>query len=308
LDSVFIKDLRVQAILGIHAWEREHPQEIVINIALSTDTTLAAASDAIHDCVDYQTIAEGVKSHVVSCRRWTVEALAEDISRIVLSMPGVLSTRVRVEKPAALDFCQGVGVEIERQAPCQVLCEGTDACDAEALTADTICLGLGSNTNAAANLRAALEQLRRQFPIEAVSSAWESAAEGVNGAPYLNAAVLLRSLLSRDELTAALRRIEETLGRERAPGSTAVAVDLDILLCGDQVQRAELWNRVYCAVPAAELLPSLSHPETLETLSEAARRLANRTPIRRRTDVFPAALTQPTFPAEAAELPKDFSS
>ena len=47
-------------------------------------------------------------------QRYTVEALATDISDLVLAEPNVESVRVRVEKPGAVRFSKSVGVEIER--------------------------------------------------------------------------------------------------------------------------------------------------------------------------------------------------
>ena len=63
MDKILIKDLRVMGIIGIHNYERNTSQEMVINISLSTDTRRAAETDNIGDCVNYQTVAEQVKAH-----------------------------------------------------------------------------------------------------------------------------------------------------------------------------------------------------------------------------------------------------
>lgn len=115
MDKVLIQDLRVMGILGIHEHERNTPQEIVINIQLSTDTRRAAETDDIRDCVNYQTVAEKVKGHAETSKRLTVEALAEDIARICLEMPGVRGALIRVEKTQAIAYAGSVGVEIERE-------------------------------------------------------------------------------------------------------------------------------------------------------------------------------------------------
>lgn len=115
MDKVLISDLRVMGIVGIHDYERNTPQEIVINIRLSTDTQHAAETDDINACVNYQTVAERVKAHVETSKRLTVEALAEDIARICLETPGVRGVTVRVEKTQAIAYTGSVGVEIERE-------------------------------------------------------------------------------------------------------------------------------------------------------------------------------------------------
>ncbi len=117
MDQVLIKDLRVRGIVGIHQFERTTPQEIVINIAMSTDTRRAAASDDIRDCVNYETVAEQVRAHAESSKRLTVEALAEDIAKICLQDVKVRRVKVRVEKTQILPYAASVGVEIEREKP-----------------------------------------------------------------------------------------------------------------------------------------------------------------------------------------------
>lgn len=111
---VFIKDLVVRGIIGVNAWERERPQEFVINIDLDADLTRPGQTDDIADCVDYQQVADRVSAHAATAGRFTVEALAADVATIVLAERGVDRVRVRVEKPGAVASCRSVGVEIER--------------------------------------------------------------------------------------------------------------------------------------------------------------------------------------------------
>jgi FolB domain-containing protein len=114
MDKTFIKDLAARGIIGINDWEREKPQEILINITAFTDTRAAAKSDALEDCVDYRALAKKVQHHAETAARFTVEALANDIAEISLEQKGVERVIVRVEKPGAVRFSKSVGVEIER--------------------------------------------------------------------------------------------------------------------------------------------------------------------------------------------------
>ena len=115
MDKIIIKDLRVNGIIGIYENERNNPQEILINIVLSTDIRVAAEKDDILYCVDYEKVSNMVKAHAETAKRLTVEALAEDIARLCLKTPGVSHASVRVEKTRAIDFTASVGVEIERE-------------------------------------------------------------------------------------------------------------------------------------------------------------------------------------------------
>jgi FolB domain-containing protein len=117
MDQTFITDLSARGILGINDWEREKPQEILINIVLFADLQRAGESDDIADCVNYRTVAKKVQAHAEAAARLTVEALATDLARLCLEEPGVQKVRVRVEKPGAVRFARSVGVEIERSRP-----------------------------------------------------------------------------------------------------------------------------------------------------------------------------------------------
>ena len=114
MDQVIIKDLVARGIIGINDWEREKPQEIIINVVLFSDLHKAGESDNLNDTINYRTVSKKLMSHAESANRFTVEALAADLAKICLEFPGVLSVRIRVEKPGAARFARSVGVEIER--------------------------------------------------------------------------------------------------------------------------------------------------------------------------------------------------
>lgn len=115
MDQIFIKDLVARGIIGVNNWEREKPQEILINVALFTDLRKAGESDNLEDTVSYRTVAKMVLAHAESAKRFTVEALAEDLAKICLGFQAVQKVIIRVEKPGAARFARSVGVEIERR-------------------------------------------------------------------------------------------------------------------------------------------------------------------------------------------------
>ena len=115
MDQIFISDLVARGIIGVNDWEREKPQEILINIVLFGDISRAGISDDIKDSINYRTIAKKVIAHAETAQRLTVEALATDLVTLCLEEPGVQKVRMRVEKPGAVRFSKSVGVEIERE-------------------------------------------------------------------------------------------------------------------------------------------------------------------------------------------------
>lgn len=116
-DKILITDLLARGRLGVPDEERTHPQDILINLVLYTDTRPAGASDNIDDTVDYSVTAKKVLALVELSARHTVEALAEDIAGLCLSISRVNGVMVRIEKPHCVRFTHTVGVEILRFKP-----------------------------------------------------------------------------------------------------------------------------------------------------------------------------------------------
>jgi FolB domain-containing protein len=114
MDQIIIKDLLIRGIIGINDWEREKPQDILINITIYTDLQEAGKTDDIQYSVDYRKIAKKTQVLVETAHRFTVEALASDIVDLCLAERGVQKVCVRVEKPHAVRFSGSVGVELER--------------------------------------------------------------------------------------------------------------------------------------------------------------------------------------------------
>ena len=116
VDTIFINQLQLQTIIGIHDWEREKAQTIILDIEIFYNTAAAAQSDNIADCIDYFKVCERLKRLAEEHSYQLVEAFAEEVSRIILqefSAPGV---KIKLSKPEAVQEAQGVGIIIERQS------------------------------------------------------------------------------------------------------------------------------------------------------------------------------------------------
>lgn len=114
-DRILIEDLHLRGIIGIHDWERENKQDILINIQMEADCRAAGASDDFKDAVDYRAVTKRTIALVEGSAYFLVERLAEEIAKICLEDPRVSMARVRVEKPGAVRFSRSVGVEVVRR-------------------------------------------------------------------------------------------------------------------------------------------------------------------------------------------------
>ena len=113
-DLIYIKDLRLQTIIGIFGWEREVRQEVSIDLEMTFDCKRAAKTDAIEDTIDYKKITKGIIKFVEESEFQLQETLAEGIADLVKNEYKVDSLKLRVSKPGALRHAEDVGVIIHR--------------------------------------------------------------------------------------------------------------------------------------------------------------------------------------------------
>lgn len=114
MDQIHIRDLVVSGIIGINPGERVNKQDVLVNVTLSIDTRVAAASDDIVDAVNYRTITKSIIAHIETGKPMLVERLAQEIADICLSDARVSAAEVTIEKPGALRHARSVGITIKR--------------------------------------------------------------------------------------------------------------------------------------------------------------------------------------------------
>ncbi|EIT71837.1 dihydroneopterin aldolase [Hydrocarboniphaga effusa] len=115
MDTVFIRGLKVETIIGVHDWERGLMRPLIFDLDLGTDFNSAAASDHVRDALDYSAIQSTVEKVATEYRPALLEALAERLARTLYKeFPLLLKLRLVIHKPGAIPV-QDVGVEIERR-------------------------------------------------------------------------------------------------------------------------------------------------------------------------------------------------
>ena len=114
MDKVFINNLKVYGILGIHAHEQRTIREIRISAIATTDITGAAQKDDIKQTINYSTLAKQITQFIKDNPCLTIEALIEALAAQILADVRIKSIWLRVEKPDAVPQADSVGVEITR--------------------------------------------------------------------------------------------------------------------------------------------------------------------------------------------------
>jgi 2-amino-4-hydroxy-6-hydroxymethyldihydropteridine diphosphokinase len=166
-----------------------------------------------------------------------------------------------------------------------------------------VVLLLGSNIDKERNLPAAVRLLTEAVAVVSVSPVYETGPVGLESQPnFFNAATIIQTDESAVELKDGLiREIEFKLHRTRTADRNAPrTIDLDIVLYDDAVfdytpadgrtrhiPEPELSRFVHCALPVADLLPTMSHPETGEPLRRIADRLLRESDAERGKTIWP---------------------
>lgn len=112
-DRVLIKDLILQARIGIHPHERA-PQRVRLNIEVEVRSEPRPHGDEIAEVISYEDLIAGIRALIAEGHINLVETLAERVAEICLADPRALRARVRVEKLDVEPDAAAVGVEIER--------------------------------------------------------------------------------------------------------------------------------------------------------------------------------------------------
>jgi len=112
--QIEIKKMTLWTILGALPEERLRRRPVVITISMRCDITNPAKTDALYDAIDYSQVQAAVKVCVEESSFQLLERLAVQIAEVVLTFAGVFETTVTVEKPNALDDCEGVAVILTR--------------------------------------------------------------------------------------------------------------------------------------------------------------------------------------------------
>ena len=114
MDIVFIRELTIEAVIGIYEWERCVKQTLYLDLELGCDVRPAADSEDIGCALDYKAISKRVHAFVVESEFQLVETLAEKVAQLLMTEFGVPWLRLTVNKRGALSLAKDVGVIIER--------------------------------------------------------------------------------------------------------------------------------------------------------------------------------------------------
>jgi 2-amino-4-hydroxy-6-hydroxymethyldihydropteridine diphosphokinase len=154
-------------------------------------------------------------------------------------------------------------------------------------------VGLGSNLgDRAGNLLLAVRgMMNAGLSVVRLSSIYETEPLDVREQPvFLNmVAEVCAPHFSPEQILARLLRVEYALGRRREIQRGPRTIDLDLLLCGQEVRSTELLElphprldaRRFVLMPLAELAPQLIHPTRRRSISELLAATQDKSSVKR---------------------------
>jgi 2-amino-4-hydroxy-6-hydroxymethyldihydropteridine diphosphokinase len=151
---------------------------------------------------------------------------------------------------------------------------------------ETAYLSIGSNQGRRAqNIRRAILRLSQEpgTRVERASSFYETSPVGFRQAPFLNAALKIKTAYTPNQLLKSLKKIESALGRKRGLRWGPRPADLDVIFHGRRcietrtlvIPHPRFRFRRFVLIPLLELSPGLKDPATGKTIRQILRDLTS---------------------------------
>lgn len=115
LGTIELESLAIPCIVGIFPFERAQEQPVFVSMGMDLDFAPAAASESIHDTVDYAALAQSIHELVREAKFQLIETMAEEIAKHILSSHSQVEVvRVTVHKPQAVPQAKDTRVRVTR--------------------------------------------------------------------------------------------------------------------------------------------------------------------------------------------------
>ena len=115
MDTILVRDLRVQVLIGIHKRERYVAQVVSIDLDIGLPGEAVFASDHVADTIDYEQVALRIGTLATSGHFKLVETFAERIAKLLIDDFKAPWVKVSAAKIGILPNAKSVGVSIERR-------------------------------------------------------------------------------------------------------------------------------------------------------------------------------------------------
>ena len=112
---ILLEDFRIAASIGIHDFERDAPQMVIVNVTLELAADWRDPGDRIEHALDYDFLRDGIAALVKDRHYNLQETLCREILEFCLARPGLRRVKVSTRKPDVYPDCKSIGFEIEAE-------------------------------------------------------------------------------------------------------------------------------------------------------------------------------------------------
>ena len=119
-----------------------------------------------------------------------------------------------------------------------------------------VIISIGSNLEADKNIPKMFELLKQHVEVKKKSSMIQTKPLGITEQPdYTNGAVKIETDLKKSKLNELLKKIEDTMGRDRtAPKFGPRCIDLDIVIWNGEIVDEDYYSRDFLQKSVSELI------------------------------------------------------
>ncbi len=116
MDILYLRDFRLELIIGIYEWERKVPQPVRLDLEIGLPHSKAGGTDNVADTIDYGAVATRVINSLQTTKQpiTLVESVAEHVAAIVRDEFGSPWVKVSVTKFSIVPGIKELGITIER--------------------------------------------------------------------------------------------------------------------------------------------------------------------------------------------------
>ncbi|MDH4189339.1 MAG: dihydroneopterin aldolase [Betaproteobacteria bacterium] len=117
MDVIYIRDLRIDTVIGVPERERRHPQPLEFDIEIGLAEIRACRTDQLADTVDYAAVVAAIQEILAQHRFRLLEPLGQQIADMIMARFGAIWVRIEITKAGIVPSARCVGVRIERGRP-----------------------------------------------------------------------------------------------------------------------------------------------------------------------------------------------
>ena len=113
-DCLTISELALPATIGVHRWEQQFKQTLLLDLSLQFDNEKVAQNDSIEKAIDYDGLSQSIQEFVDQTAFALIETLAERIADQVLKDSRIWGIQLTLKKPTAIKDAKFAAITITR--------------------------------------------------------------------------------------------------------------------------------------------------------------------------------------------------